>query len=156
LGLPAEAVAPARRALDLRQATQSGVHPDLAAAHNLLGWVHHQSGVRDSAELHLRQGLALRLAAPRPDSSGIARSLNDLGVLLNATDRAAEAESVLTRSLAIRRAHGGDTQLSVGITANNLAASQYFQSRLAEAGVTQALALRALESSVGPDHQRTV
>jgi serine/threonine-protein kinase len=155
LGLPSLALAPARRALAMRTGAQPPQHPDVAGAHNLLGWVHHQSGARDSAERHLREGLALRLGSPRPDSSGLARSLNDLGVLLNATDRAAEAESVLVEALAIRR-RGGDEQLSVGITANNLAAAQYFQGKLSEAGVTQALAVRALEVVVGPEHQRTV
>lgn len=156
LGLPADAVGPARRAVELRSSSQGHSHPDLAASHNLLGWVLHQSGNRSEAEAHLDSALASRRGAAPVDSSGLARTLNDLGVLYNATERAARAETVLSEALAIRRATGGDEQLGVGITANNLAAAQYFQQRLPEARETQALALHALERSVGPDHQRSV
>jgi non-specific serine/threonine protein kinase/serine/threonine-protein kinase len=44
----------------------------------------------------------------------------------------------------------------VGITANNLAASYYFQKKLDDALRVQAIALGALQKSVGPDHQRTI
>lgn len=155
LGDPAAALPHARRALALRTSAQPPDHPDVAAAHNLLGWVLHQTGAHEEAETELRRGLSLRRAMPKPDSAALSRSLNDLGVLLNATNRYAEAESLLTEALAVRRA-GGDLQMSVGITANNLAAAHYYQGRFDSASAVQALALRALAAALGDDHQRSI
>lgn len=155
LGDAGAAVPHARRALALRASAQPPGHPDVAAAHNLLGWVLHQTGAREEAETELRRGLALRRAMSRPDSAALSRSLNDLGVLLNATNRYAEAESLLTEALAIRRGNG-DLQLGVGITANNLAAAHYYQGRFDSASAVQAIALRALGAALGEDHQRSV
>jgi tetratricopeptide (TPR) repeat protein len=86
----------------------------------------------------------------------LSRSLNDLGVVLNALRRYNEAETVLAEALAIRRAELGPEHRAVGITANNLAASYYFQKKLDDALRVQAIAVRALQKSVGPDHQRTI
>jgi tetratricopeptide (TPR) repeat protein len=44
----------------------------------------------------------------------------------------------------------------VGITANNLAAAYYLQSKVPDAVRVQDLALKSLTASVGPDHQRTI
>lgn len=156
LGLPADAESPARRALTLRTVSQGENHPDVAAAHNLLGWVLHQAGNRDSGEVHLRHALAIHRNRNLVDSSALARTLNDLGVLLNAVERWPEAKSTLVEALAIRRAAGSDSALGVGITANNLAATHYYLGELDVAHQIQALALRALDASVGPDHQRSV
>ncbi len=155
LGDPASAVPHARRALALRLPVQGASHADVATSHNLLGWVLHQSGSRDEAETELRHALSIRRSATPPDPGGLSRSLNDLGVLLNATNRYAEAESVLTEALTIRRATG-DLQMSVGITANNLAAAHYYQGRFDSASTIQALALRAFAATIGDDHQRSV
>ncbi len=154
LGLPAQAVPLADKALALRRAAQPGDHPDVAGAENLLGWVLHQSGDRAGAEPHLREAVAIRRS--RHDSAGLARALNDLGVLLDATGRHVPAESALVEALALHRARDGDGDLGTGTTANNLAANYYYQGRYAEAGSTQDVALKALRASVGEAHQRTV
>jgi tetratricopeptide (TPR) repeat protein len=103
----------------------------------------------------LLDAIAQRRADPG-QREALSRSLNDLGVVYNALQRYRDAERVLGEALTIRRAAFGDIHRSVGITANNLAASLYFQQQLDSAQVVQALAVRALQSSVGPDHQRTV
>jgi serine/threonine-protein kinase len=156
LGLPSEAIGPARRALALRLEAQGDRHGDVAAAENLLGWVLHRAGESEEAGRHLQAALAIRTATQPVDSSGLSRALNDLGVLYNSMARYAEAESVLVRALAIRRGEGDGRGLGVGITANNLAAAYYYQARFAEAGTTQEIAVEAIEAAVGPDHQRTV
>lgn len=156
LGIPASAEAPARRALGLRLEHQGESHPDVAATHNLLGWVMHQAGRRDSAEIHLRRALEMQRAREPIDSGALSRVLNDLGVLLNATEEWDEAKSVLAEALQIRRSTGGDSSLGVGITANNLAATHYYLKELGDAHRVQALALAALEASVGIEHQRSV
>lgn len=156
IGDPSAGIGNAQRALALRTAAQGPRHPDVAAAENLLGWLHFRGGAHDSAEVHLRAGLTLREAAVPPDSGGLARSLNDLGVLYNGTGRYVEAESVLTRALAIRSTGGDSLRLGIGITANNLAAAHYYQAEYADAGRIGRVALEALIATVGEEHQRTV
>ncbi len=155
LGLYADAEPLARRALDLRQELLPVGHPDLATSRNLLGWIIHERGRSIEAEPLLLDAIAQRRADPG-QREALSRSLNDLGVVYNALQRYPDAERVLREALAIRRAAYGDAHRSVGITANNLAAALYFQRQLDSAQVVQSLALKALQSSVGPDHQRTV
>jgi serine/threonine protein kinase/tetratricopeptide (TPR) repeat protein len=156
LGIPASAERPARRALELRLQHQGQSHRDVAAAHNLLGWVLHQAGNRDSATVHLRRALELQREREPIDSAALSRALNDLGVLLNATGDWDEAKQVLSEALQIRRRLNGDSSLAVGITANNLAATHYYLKELGDAHRVQALAVAALGASVGTEHQRSV
>jgi hypothetical protein len=104
----------------------------------------------------LIEAAAIRRAAGERHRVDLARSLNDLGVVYNALTRYAEAESVLTESLVLRRAAHGDRHRAVGITASNLAAAFYYLGKIDSAMTTQALALSSLEASVGRDHSRTL
>ena len=145
----------AREALDLRHRILGPTHPDVASSLNLVGWIQHELGKSKEAEPLLKEAVAIRRAAGPQYQLDLSRSLNDLGVIYNALSRYPEAESTLAEALAIRRAAHAEDR-AVAITASNLAAAYYFQTRLKEAIDLQTLAMNALSKAVGPDHQRSI
>lgn len=155
LGYPLDAAPLANAALSLRRSTAEASPKDLAASLQLAGWIAHERGATADAERLLLESLAL---TRRVDNDGEleSRTLNDLGVVFNATKRYDDAVRVLTEALSLRRARYGVTHRAVGITANNLAAAYFFRKQLPEAIRTQTLALESLRAAVGSDHQRTV
>jgi serine/threonine-protein kinase len=168
LGLFAEALPLADRALALRRALYDSVtrvgdldaraEADrvLSAALNLAGWIRYERGDFVSADVLLREAEARRRAAGPSEEEALSRTLNDRGVLFNATKAYARADTVLREALAIRERVYGPAHRTVGITANNLAAALYFSQRLDEAVPVQARAVAALDAAFGGDHQRTV
>jgi len=100
--------------------------------------------------------VSLRRASGPRYRRDLSRSLNDLGVVLNALSRYDSAEIALAEALDIRRAEFGDRHRSTGITANNLAAAYYLQSKIDEAIAVQQVALDAIQAELGPEHQRSI
>ena len=92
------------------------------------------------------------------DAAGIAdptaRLLNELGVLLQAKARYAEAEPLLRRALAIDEASFGGAHPRVAIDLNNLAQLLQATNRLVEAEPLMRRALAIDEASFGDAHPR--
>ena len=80
--------------------------------------------------------------------------LNNLGQLLQATNRLAEAEALMKRALAIDEASLGPDHPDVAIRLNNLGQLLQATNRLAEAEALMKRALAIDEASLGPDHPR--
>lgn len=159
LGLATTAEPLAARAVQLRRAAapraESTLRDALPASVSLHGWLLHASGHSKDAEPLLKEAIAAR----RTDADavvGLSRSLNDLGVVYNATARYPDAETVLTEALQLRETTLGANDRAVGITANNLAATYFYLGRHADAAAMQARALQSLTASYGLDHQRTI
>ncbi len=82
--------------------------------------------------------------------------LNNLALLLQATNRLAEAEPLMRRALAIDEKSYGPDHPDVAIRLNNLAGLLQDTNRPAEAEPLMRRALAILEKSLGPDHPSTV
>ncbi|MCA0374615.1 MAG: serine/threonine-protein kinase [Gemmatimonadetes bacterium] len=156
LAVPAESLAARAVQLRRRAGSTADTLPDaLANAVSLHGWLLHAAGRPAEAVPLLQEAITRRRGVPDA-ALGLSRSLNDLGVVYNATARYAEAETTLTEALALREQLLGADDRAVGITANNLAATYFYLARYDSAAAMQARALRALSAAYGLDHQRTV
>ncbi len=80
--------------------------------------------------------------------------LNNLALLLSATNRLAEAEPLYRRALAIDEASYGPDHPKVALRLNNLAELLQCSNRLAEAEPLFRRALAIDEASYGPNHPR--
>ena len=86
----------------------------------------------------------------------MATRLNNLALLLQATNRLDEAEPLMRRALAIDEKSFGPDHPTVAIRLNNLAQLLQATNRLAEAEPLMRRALAIFETSLGPDHPNTV
>lgn len=93
------------------------------------------------------------------DAAGIAeptaRLLNQVGLLLLAKARYAEAEPLMRRALAIDEASFGDVHPTVARDLNNLAGLLQATNRLAKAEPLMRRALRIVVTSLGVEHPNT-
>jgi tetratricopeptide (TPR) repeat protein len=85
----------------------------------------------------------------------VALALNNLARLLQATDRATEAEPLFRRALKIDEACYGSDHPDVAIDLNNLASLLHDTNRTADAEPLFRRALAIFEASYGPDHPHT-
>ena len=95
------------------------------------------------------QGIEARHGTGGPE---YALALNNLGLLLQATNRLAEAEPLMRRTIAIYEKSLGTDHPSVVVGLGNLALLLQAANRLAEAESLYRRALAASEKSLGPDH----
>ncbi len=102
---------------------------------------------KDAEEL-MRRSLKIRKATFGEDSPEVAVSLDNLGTLFTRTNRRAEAEPLLRKSLAIRKKAGGPEAASAMATLANLLRDT---GRRKEAEVLFRRALEALEKAHGPN-----
>ncbi len=103
------------------------------------------------AEPLLRQSQQLHEANTRPDSPRVAEVLNNLALLLKATNRLPEAEPLFRRALAIDEKSYGPDHPNVAIYLNNLAELLRATNRLSEAEPLYRRAIAIGEKSYGPD-----
>jgi tetratricopeptide (TPR) repeat protein len=155
LGLFAPAESLATEALKLRQQMLRPDHPDIAFSTSLLGWIRHERGRSKEGELLLREALALWPAARPANPSGYARTLNDLGVVLDQLQSPKEAASLYEQALAIRRDVAPNSR-AIAVTANNLAVNLYRQGDKAGGIAVAESALAAMRRASGADHQRSL
>ena len=87
-----------------------------------------------------------------PIIPNVARDLNNLAQLLQATNRLAEAEPLMRRALAIDEQAYGPDHPNVAIRLNNLAQLLKATNRLDEAEPLMRRALAIDEKAYGPDH----
>jgi len=104
------------------------------------------------AEPLLRDCLRLRESKSGSNSPGAAVVLNNLALLLQATNRMAEAEPVYRRALAITERSFGPDHPDVASDLSNLAGLLRATNRMAEAEPLFRRALAIDERSYGPDH----
>jgi DNA-binding SARP family transcriptional activator/tetratricopeptide (TPR) repeat protein len=104
------------------------------------------------AEGSLRHGLAVAEACnavePYPE---LAETIEALAALLRDTNRSAEAEPLLRRSVELREAMAGSQHPSVAVALNELAILLHYSNRLAEAEVLYRRALAIDEAAFGSD-----
>ena len=81
----------------------------------------------------MRRALAIDERSYGPDHPDVARDLNNLAQLLQATNRLGEAEPLMRRALAIDEGSYGPDHPDVAIDLNNLAALLKATNRLGEA-----------------------
>ena len=105
------------------------------------------------AEPLLRQCLLLRESEGPSSPAKVAVVLNNLALLLKATNRPAEAEPLMRRALAIAEKSYGPDQPNVSIRLNNLATLLQATNRMAEAEPLSRRALAIDEKSYGLDHR---
>jgi tetratricopeptide (TPR) repeat protein len=86
------------------------------------------------------------------DHPNVARDLNNLAQLLQATNRLGEAEPLMRRALAIDEASFGKDHPNVARDLNNLAQLLQATNRLGEAEPLMRRALAIDEASLGKDH----
>ncbi len=86
----------------------------------------------------------------------MAIALNNLAVLLWATNRLTEAEPLYRRALAIDEKSYGPNHPDVARDLNNLAGLLQGTNRLAEAELLYRRAVAIWEASLGPGHPNTV
>ncbi len=99
------------------------------------------------AEQHLRAAVALAV-----DEKDQATALNNLALMLQETNRLAEAEPLMRKALAIDEKSYGPEHPMVAIDLDNLAQLLQDTNRLAEAEPLMRRALEIEETTYGPDH----
>ena len=104
------------------------------------------------AESLLRQCLRIRESESGSNPVKVAVVLNDLALLLQATNRMAEAEPLMRTALTIDEKSHGPDHPDVARDVNNLAQLLQDTNRLAEAEPLMRRALTIDEKSYGPDH----
>jgi tetratricopeptide (TPR) repeat protein len=125
---------------------------DLAWPCSALGRLRENQANYPAAEHWYRHGLELCDQRFGPDHPATSTALNNLAVLLKATNRLAEAEPMYRRALAIDEASYGLDHPRVATRLNNLAQLLKATSRLAEAEPMYRRALGIAEASLGRDH----
>jgi tetratricopeptide (TPR) repeat protein len=100
----------------------------------------------------MRRALAIDEASLGPDHPKVAIRLNNLGQLLQATGRLAEAEPLYRRALAIDEAAFGPDHPDVAIDLNSLGQVLQATNRLAEAEPLVRRVVEIFAKSFGPGH----
>ena len=115
--------------------------------HNRLGLLFYEKALWSAAEAELRE--AQRFVDSEENTAAI---LNNLALLLKATNRLAEAEPLIRRALAIDEKSYGPQHPEVATDLNNLASLLQDTNRLAEAEPLMQRAVAIAEKSYGPQH----
>ena len=140
-----------RRALAIGEENLGPDHLEIATRlNNLASCCNTPTGSRSRAALSA--GAGDRREEPWSRSSHVATRLNNLALLLKATNRLSEAEPLYRRALAIDEKSLGPDHPHVATDLNNLALLLRDTSRLSEAEPLLQRALAIDEKSLGPDH----
>ncbi len=138
------------------------VEPELLAqAHSHLGNLYWRQERFDEAEAAHRQALSLRAAIAPHEERGRARaneaeSANNLGVLLQAVRRNAEARPHLLRAVELFRQELGESHPRVASALNNLGLAEKYLDTWPQAARRFQEATEILEAAYGPDHFRSL
>ncbi len=131
---------------------QSGISDPTARLNRDHGLLQLCKAAYSDAELLMRRALAIDEASYGPDHPEVATDLNNLALLLQATNRLAEAEPLMRQVVEIFAISYGNDHPNVAIGLNNLAQLLQATNRLAEAEQLFRRALAIDEASHGPDH----
>ncbi len=155
LGLFAPAESLFTSALATRRAALPNDHADVAIAASMLGWVNFERGRAPAGEVLLREAVGRWPDATPYNPAMHARSMNDLGVVLEAQGKYDEAVDLYRRTLSIRRRLFGDSNRAVGVTMNNLAMATSRKGDFKSAVAIAETALVVMRLVSGVDHQRS-
>ncbi len=118
---------------------------------NNMASVYNMQGKMDEAEKLLIRNLEVNSAHFGLTSPEVAESLSALGAIYVNTRRVDQAQSVLTRAIAVHRMIGKNTP-EFGAALYNMGITRQFQSRLPEAKATFENSLTVWRAALGPDH----
>ncbi len=135
-----------------RAADAEGIGKPTARLIGELGRLLLYKGLFSSAEPLMRRTLEIDEASLGPEHPNVAVDLNNLAMLLKATNRPAQAEPLMRRALEIDVAALGPEHPNVAAHLSNLAALLLAANRLAEAEPLMHRALEIDEASFGPEH----
>jgi len=155
LGLFALAEPLASQALEERRAMLAPTNPDIAVSTSLLGWIKFERGQQKEGEALLREAATLWEHVRPQYPRGLARTLNDLGVAVEASGKYAEADTLQRRTLALRRKLFGENDRATATTLSNLSAVLYRKGDLKGAVAMAESALVVMRAVMGPDHNRS-
>ena len=140
-----QALAPAQKALELREATLGHSHLDVAQSLNTLGLAyHHLVKIEKAGKAHTR-ALQIREELKGPESQEVAESLTHLARILVSKSTYGKAQDFLERALAIREAQFGRDHEAVAETLMYLAMAQGLQMNLKDALANQARAVKIFD-----------
>ena len=155
LGVFAPAESLFTSALATRRAVLASNHADIAISASLLGWVNFERGRAPAGEVLLREAVSRWPDANPYNPAMHARSMNDLGVVLEAQGKYDEAVELYRQTLMIRRRLFGDSNRAVGVTLNNLAMATSRKGNYPAAVAIAETALVVMRRVSGLDHQRS-
>lgn len=155
LGLFAPAESLFTSALATRREVLPDDHADIAIAASMLGWVNFERGRAPAGEVLLREAVGRWPSAKPYNPAMHARSMNDLGVVLEAQGKYDEAVDLYRNTLNIRRRLFGDSNRAVGVTLNNLAMATSRKGDFKRAVAIAETALVVMRLVSGVDHQRS-
>jgi len=156
LGLFALAEPLAQQAYDERRAFLSATNSDLVVSTSLLGWIKYERGQAKEGEALMRQAAAMWPSARPRNLRMYARTLNDLGVAVEAAGKYAEADSLQRRTLALRRQLFGENDRATATTLSNLSVVLYRKGDLKGAVAMAESSLVVMRAVMGPDHNRSM
>ncbi len=152
---PAEGLASARKALEIRRALHGDEHPDVAADASALAALLDQLDERVEAEALYRQALATFERTLGPGHFEVAFNLGNLGALLDRIGRKDEALPLYQKAVKLKRRWFGGPNWDLALTLNNLAVHHDECGRGREAVATYTEALAMLTETLGAEHPHT-
>ncbi len=142
-----EAIAPARKALAIREHILGATHEDVAVALTTLGLAHSSLVALAEAKSLLERALAIRRSAFGSDDRRVGESQTNLASMLYAGGDFTRAIQLLERSVQIQERALGPSHPDLGVTLAHLAIAQRGMSRLGQARSTADRAVTILRAA---------
>jgi tetratricopeptide (TPR) repeat protein len=136
----------------IQHAEEAGIAIPTTRLQTLLGQLLRAKALYREAEPLYRRALAIDEKSYGPEHPNVSRALNNLAVLLEATNRPAEAEPLMRRALVIDEKSYGPEHAEVATDLNNLALLLHATNRLAEAEPLMRRVVAIYGQSLGEDH----
>jgi serine/threonine protein kinase/tetratricopeptide (TPR) repeat protein len=142
-----------KRAVAIREKRFAPNAPVIADSLTSLGGLYQSMGRFNEAQPLLDRALAIRERNGGEDA-GLARTLQNVAVLMARRGKITEAEQLFRRTLDVQERTMGRDHPDVGMTCTNLASVIMQQKRFAEAEPLYARALEIGRRTLGPQHAR--
>ncbi len=140
------------RSLATRRNLLGEIHPEVALSQTALGDLMRVAGNLSAAESLLTRALATQEKLLGPEHLTVASTLVDLGSVYVAQGKFKEAEPLLERSLAIRERLLPPEHPDLGRSLSELGILRWRQGKYADAEALLGRAITVWEKSRGPDH----
>jgi len=151
-----DALAPAEKALEIRERVLGEEHPAVATTLDTIAWFHLSAGNYAEAESLYRKALTIREKALGEDDPYVALSLNSLGRVYRVTGRYGDAETHYRKALAILEKKYGTEHVYTSHILYNLAFLYEYTGRYADAEVLFKKVLGIREKALGKEHPHVV
>lgn len=146
-GRYAEALAPAKESVAIRERTLGSTHEDLASSLTLLGLIHHQRTELAQAKLLLERVLAIHESISGPIHPKTAESLTNFARVQYADGEFTRAGGLLERSLQLRERALGKSHPDVGVTLMHLGIVRRVMRNFPAAGAAADQAVAILQTA---------